>query len=112
MFVTLANGSYGDGKELHPVASFAEPEGLTLIVPRDQAKEAGAEFDGVFRMISLQVHSSLEAVGLTAKVAEALTAHGICANVVAAFYHDHLFVPALRAEEALSVLTDLALFEK
>ena len=50
------------------------------------------------------VHSSLAAVGLTAAVAAALADHGISANVVAAFYHDHIFVPAERAEEALAAL--------
>ena len=108
VFLTLPDGRYGDGKELHPVASFAEPEGLTLIVPKGRAEAAGVDFDGVFRLISLQVHSSLEAVGLTAAVAEALAAKGISANVVAAFYHDHLFVPASRADEALNALSELA----
>jgi hypothetical protein len=50
------------------------------------------------------VHSSLEAVGLTAAVAGALTAAGISANVVAAFHHDHVFVPADRAEAAMAQL--------
>jgi hypothetical protein len=58
-------------------------------------------------MITLRVHSSLAAVGLTAAVAAALSDHGISANVVAAYCHDHIFVPADRAEEALAALRSL-----
>jgi len=58
--------------------------------------------------ITLQVHSSLAAVGLTARVAESLAAHGISANMVAAFHHDHVFVPWARRGEALKILENLA----
>lgn len=107
-FVTLPKTSYGAHAELLPIAAFAEAEGLTLIVPLHRAQHAGLRFDGVFRMITLNVHSSLAAVGLTAAVAAALAKRGISANVVAAFYHDHIFVPAERAEEALRALAELA----
>lgn len=107
VFVTRPGASYGDGAELAPVAAFTEAEGLTLVVPRDRAEARGEPYDGVFRRITLRVHSSLAAVGLTAAVAGALTEHGISANVIAAFHHDHVFVPAERAEDALDVLTAL-----
>lgn len=107
-FVTFPGSSYGAHAELSPIAAFAEDEGLTLIVPCQRACDAGLDFDGAFRRITLTVHSSLEAVGLTAAVAEALTRRGISANVVAAFYHDHVFVPAKRADEALLALEALA----
>jgi hypothetical protein len=55
-------------------------------------------------MITLNVHSSLEAIGLTAAVAGRLALHGISANVVAAYYHDHIFVPTADAERAVVVL--------
>ena len=58
--------------------------------------------------ITLNVHSALEAVGLTAAVSRALTEAGISCNVVAAYYHDHLFVPAEQGERALKILQDLA----
>ena len=58
--------------------------------------------------ITLQVHSSLEAVGLTARVAESLADRGISANMVAAFHHDHVFVPWPRRAEALIILENLA----
>ena len=60
------------------------------------------------RRITLRVHSALDGVGLTAAVATALAGHGIACNMVAAFHHDHVFVPAARAEEALAILKTLA----
>ena len=104
VFVTNRDWSYGDSVELNPVASVSEDEGLTLVVPRADADGARLTYDGVFRRITLGVHSSLDAVGLTAVVAERLSARGISANVVAGFYHDHVYVPADRAEEALALL--------
>lgn len=93
---------------VEPFASVREVEGLTLIAPMHQLRDAGMPCEGPFRLISLCVHSSLEAVGLTAAVARALAAEDISANVVAGFHHDHLFVPAARAEDALSVLRELS----
>ncbi len=107
VFVSRLNAKYGEGSDLNPIAAFEENEGLTLIVPRDRADEVGESYQGVFRMITLQVHSSLEAVGLTAAVADALARQGVSANVVAAFYHDHIFVPGARADDAIEVLQRL-----
>jgi hypothetical protein len=106
-FVTFPETAYGAHAELHPVAAFAEAEGLTLVIPRHQAEAVGLRFEGVFSMITLNVHSSLAAVGLTAAVADALTKRGISANVIAAFHHDHVFVPVERGQEALEALEAL-----
>lgn len=108
VFVSRSDAAYGNGVELSPVAAFAEDEGLTLVVPKGRANAHGEVYSGVFRGITLRVHSSLAAVGLTAAVANALTEHGISANVIAAYYHDHVFVPTERASDAVSVLTSLA----
>ncbi|PTM92133.1 ACT domain-containing protein [Mycoplana dimorpha] len=89
---------------LKPVGTFREAEGLTLILPEEAAAENGMERSAPMRMITLAVHSSLEAVGLTATVAGALTRAGISANVVAAYHHDHIFVPAADADRALQTL--------
>ena len=89
---------------LSPLCTFREDEGLTLILERAVADRAGLAYGPVMRCITLSVHSALEAVGLTAAVAAALTRHGISANVVAAFHHDHVFVPAPDAERALAAL--------
>jgi len=107
VFVTLP-GKYGDHADWRPIASFVESEGLTLVLRRETADEHSLTYEGVFRRITLQVHSSLSAVGLTARVAACLAAVGISANVLAAYHHDHIFVPADGADRAVSALADLA----
>lgn len=86
------------------VGCFREAEGWTLILPEAAARQGELAYSLRCAWITLQVHSDLAAVGLTAAVAMALAAANLPANVVAAFYHDHLFVPAERAQEALAVL--------
>lgn len=110
VFCTVKGGRYGDLAALKPVAMIREREGLTLVVVRESADFAGLEYATVLREIVLTVHSSLEAVGLTAAVSTALANQGIPANLCAGFFHDHLFVPSDRAEEALQIL--LALMPK
>ena len=84
-------------------ASCAEAEGMSLVVPI-----AAAPQDAVaMRCITLQVHSSLEGVGLTAAVSGALARRGIPANMVAGYHHDHIYVPAAQSQNALRVLQDL-----
>ncbi|AUX77033.1 MULTISPECIES: ACT domain-containing protein [Sinorhizobium] len=93
---------------LEPIGTFREVEGLTLILERSKADAARLSYGPVLRQITLSVHSALEAVGLTAAVSAALTRAGISANVVAAYYHDHIFVPAADAERALEALQELS----
>ncbi|AAW87434.1 ACT domain-containing protein [Aliivibrio fischeri] len=92
---------------LNPIGSFVEQEGLTLVLEKDVALKENIPFEGVFRQITLTVHSSLDAVGLTAAVSTKLASKGISANVVAAFYHDHIFVQSSKAELALSALKEI-----
>ena len=89
------------------IASFREAEGLTLVLPRSSSGDLES-VSMPMKRITLEVHSSLEAVGLTAAVAAALAEAGISANVVAAYYHDHIFVPKVSAERALAVLEALS----
>ena len=89
------------------IASFAEAEGMSFILPEDVAVAEAQPVEQVMRQITLNVFSDLEGVGLTAGVSTALADAGIAANVVAAFHHDHVFVPADRAEEAMEVLQAL-----
>ncbi|WP_406349987.1 ACT domain-containing protein [Streptomyces sp. NBC_00658] len=91
-----------------PVVTVAEQEGLTLVVRLEEADTAGLTYDYVAGWITLRVHSALDAVGLTAAVAQELAAAGLSCNVVAGFHHDHLFVPYERAAEAVTLLEDLA----
>ena len=93
--------------KLNPLCSFVEDEGLTLIIKKSIAIVQGLEFDGVFKKITLRVHSSLDAVGLTAVVASKLKANNISANVVAAYYHDHIFVQSSLSEKAFNCLKEL-----
>ncbi|MFI9272571.1 ACT domain-containing protein [Kitasatospora sp. NPDC052896] len=93
---------------LRPVVTVAEPEGLTAVLEQEEADALGLRYDYVAAWITLRIHSSLEAVGLTAAVAGRLTELGISCNVVAGFHHDHLFVAADEAERALNGLRQLA----
>lgn len=93
---------------LRPVATVAEAEGLTLVLPKAAADTAGLDYDYEAAWITLRVDSALDAVGLTATVAGALAEAGLSCNVVAGFHHDHLFVPYERAAEAMTVLEALA----
>jgi hypothetical protein len=104
-FVSLPAGGVPDRVE--PIATFRESEGLTLIVEEQQAKDAGLSILFRAAWITLTVHSDLQAVGLTATVATALAEAGISCNVVAAAYHDHLFVPVESASQAIAVLQAL-----
>lgn len=87
---------------------FREKEGTSLVLSRKVAERFGCDYDGVFHCISLSVHSSLEAVGLTAAISTALAKDGISANVVAAFYHDHIFVNSDKSQQALECLRRLS----
>ncbi|MCB2377592.1 ACT domain-containing protein [Hymenobacter sp. BT635] len=90
------------------VGLFREAEGITLILPQSTADRLGLPYSYRAAWLTLTVHSSLEAVGLTAAFAQALAAAQISCNVVAAYYHDHIFVPAADADRALQVLRELA----
>lgn len=87
---------------------FRESEGESVILPVEAARAAGLTIGFEAAWITLEVHSALEAVGLTAAVASALTSGGIPCNVVAALRHDHVFVPAGLAAEALAALEALS----
>ena len=106
VFCTVENAKYGDFAELSPLASYQEAEGLTLVLTKDNADKAALTYESVFKCITLLIHSSLEAVGLTAAVSTKLSEHGISANVVAAYYHDHIFVQSVKAELALEALLE------
>lgn len=92
---------------LSPVVVVQEDEAFTVVVTKDVATAHGLTFGPAMRMISLTVHSALEAVGLTAAFATALAEAGVSANVVAGSRHDHIFVPEHQAEEAMTALQAL-----
>lgn len=108
VFCTVS-GALVDYVSLNPVATFIEAEGLTLVLEKSVAQNAGLQFEGTFSQITLTVHSSLEAVGLTAAVSAKLADKGISANVIAAYYHDHIFVQSAKAQVALIALQEFNL---
>lgn len=106
VFVSV-KGKISELAFLDPWAVIAEEEGMTAIIAKETADAASVPYEAIFRRVTLTVHSSLEAIGLTAAVSAKLTAYGISANVVAAFYHDHIFVPKDKAELAMEALEQL-----
>lgn len=103
VFATLPEDVPG----LNPVMTFTETEGLTAILRAEEADRAGVPSVSPSAWITLRVHSSLEAVGMMAAIAAALTEAGISCNAVSAYHHDHLFVPWPRARDAVAVLRTL-----
>jgi len=93
---------------LNPLLTFREQEGTTLVILREEAEAAGQGYAFPSRLITLMVHSALDAVGFLAAITARLAEAGISVNAVSAFHHDHLFVPVDRAEEAMAVLQEVS----
>ena len=108
VFCTV-QGKYGDYADLSPLATFIESEGLTLVITEENAIKANLSYESIFKCITLTVHSSLDAVGLTAAVSGKLAEKGISANVIAAYYHDHIFVQTEMAELAIKALNEFCI---
>ena len=96
-----------DQLHFRPIGIFREAEGITLIIERSVADAEGLDYEFVSRMITLNIHSSLEAVGFLASITSKLAEAGISVNPVSAFYHDHLFVPTDRASAVMLLLDEL-----
>ena len=106
VYCSFDSSRYGDRKELEPLASYQEEEGLSLLISKQKAdRERGLKYSCVLKGITLSVNSSLEAVGFTAEISRRLAGADIPANVVAGHFHDHIFVPTNQAEVALELLT-------
>ncbi len=87
---------------------FKEPKGNTIILKKELADSLKFEYSFVASWITLTIHSSLESVGLTATFSTALSREEISCNVVAAFYHDHIFVNKNDTEKAMEILNKLS----
>ncbi len=107
VFATLGPGT-APPESIEPIMVFCETEGTTLILTLEAAEGAGIA--GVFpcRMITLRIHSSLEAIGFMARITTRIAGSGIGVNPVSAFFHDHIFVPEDRAEDAVALLRELS----
>lgn len=90
------------------IATFREKEGITVIIDKKLADQLSLPYSFVASWITLTIHSSLEAVGLTAAFSKALADENISCNVVAAYYHDHLFVLKADEEKATEILKGLS----
>ena len=106
VFASVALDNFKEHR-LECLMSFRENEGVTLIVEREKAESEGFGYDCLWRLITLQVHSDLEAIGFLAAITNKFAAKGISVNVVSAFFHDHLFVRDEDAETALTLLKEM-----
>jgi len=102
VFVTVSDDAVPEN--ISPRMIFQEDEGTTLIILKTEAEACGLAYEFPCRMITLNVHSSLEAVGFIARIATELAKHNMGVNPVSGFFHDHLFVPDGREQDALQVL--------
>jgi len=116
MTPTLNTGEYvfislkepGDVDQKDAICEFREKEGTTLIIPRSIADNLQYSYEYVASWITLNIHSSLAAPGLTAIFSAELAKHNISCNVIAAYYHDHIFVDVSDANKAIQILTELS----
>lgn len=108
VFITLTTSTQLPPPFLFIQMSFREIEGITIITTRESAVANGLDYTFPCRMITLNVHSSLEAIGFMAVITTKLADKNISTNPVSGFYHDHLFVPLGREEEALEALKNLS----
>ena len=90
------------------LCEFKETEGITFVLSKQVADSKGLKYEYVAAWLTLQIHSALEAVGLTAAVSKALAEANISANVIAAYYHDHVFVNITDGSKARDVLLKLS----
>lgn len=110
VFCTIAKGELIPAS-ITPLLTFRESEGTTVVIGREEAESTGLPYQFASRLITLSVHSSLDAVGFLAAITARLAEAGISVNAVSAFYHDHLFVPDHRADEALCLLQNISASE-
>lgn len=104
VFATVSDGVVPAG--VRPKMLFHEAEGMTLIVLKEEAEANDLAYEFPCRMITLNIHSSLEAVGFLARITTALARHDMGVNPVSGFFHDHLFVPDGREMDAIRVLNE------
>tara|TARA_R110002051_G_scaffold50280_5_gene97440 strand:- start:14444 stop:14851 length:408 start_codon:yes stop_codon:yes gene_type:complete len=108
LYVFATVRSDQEPENLSPRMTFKEAEGTTYILLKSQADALGLSYEFPCRMITLNIHSSLEAVGFMARIATELAKHDMGVNPVSGFFHDHLFVPDGRQDDALNALKEMS----
>lgn len=103
VFCSISKKNFKELK-INPLMSFKEKEGITLIMNKQEAGRNKLIYESVWSLITLTVHSDLNAVGFLATIAKKLAENNISINVVSAYYHDHIFVPKDKSVKALEII--------
>lgn len=107
VFISTEDRALVESLSSQAISTFKEEEGMSMLIPVEIAEKSKLSVDQPMCCITLNVYSSLEGVGLTAAVSTALGDNSIPCNIIAAFHHDHVFVPSKMCDQAMEVLISL-----